>query len=98
MNNAIGTLGIAARARKIVTGDMLISSITKKKIKLVIISEEIGNNSRKKLIDKCTFYNVAYVFVKDIDLMNIAIGQANRMAIGISDEGFAQKLHTCLKG
>lgn len=97
MNDVQGILGLARRARKCATGDDVIKSIQRKRAKLVIIAQDCGENMRKKLIDKCTFYNVPYEFL-DADILNIALGTANRKSVAILDEGFAQKLHTCWKG
>ena len=97
MNSVVGTLGLARRARKCASGDDVIKSIQKQRAKLVIIAQDCGENMRKKIIDKCTFYHVPYVFL-DADTLNLALGTANRKSVAILDEGFAQKLHTCLKG
>ena len=97
MNDVQGLLGLAAKARKLSFGDSGMKDIRAKKAKLVIMSADIGENSHKKLVDKCTYYHVRYVYMDD-DKMNTAIGQRNRKFIVILDEGFAQKLHTCLKG
>lgn len=95
--SATGLLGLAMRARKCSSGDDVMKSIQKQKAKLVIISQECGDNTKKKLLDKCAFYHVPYVFMEN-DALNKAIGTLNRKAIAILDEGFAQKLHACLKG
>lgn len=97
MSDALGILGLAYRARKCATGDEVIKSIQKQRAALVIIAEDCGENMRKKLIDKCTFYEISYAFM-DGDEINRAIGTSNRKSIAILDKGFAQKLHTCLKG
>lgn len=97
MSNALGILGLAYRARKCATGDEVIKSIQKNRVRFVIIADDCGDNMRKKLIDKCTFYKVDYAFMES-DEMNRAMGTNNRKSVAILDKGFAQKLHTCLKG
>lgn len=97
MNDAIGVLGLSYRARKCVSGDEVIKSIQKKRAYFVIIAEDCGDNMRKKIIDKCTFYNIDYAFMPSEDI-NRAMGTNNRKSVAILDKGFAQKLHTCLKG
>lgn len=97
MLNASGLLGLAARSRLITTGETIYKQFRSNKIKLIILSAEIGDNSKKKLTDKCSFYHVPYVFMDD-DEMNQAIGSRNKKSVAILDEGFAEKLHTCLKG
>ncbi|MEG0314722.1 MAG: ribosomal L7Ae/L30e/S12e/Gadd45 family protein [Erysipelotrichaceae bacterium] len=98
MSSYEGMLGLACRARKVVSGDTLFKAILSNDVYLVIIAEDCGNNSRKKLVNKCDFYKVPYVFVEDSLKLNQAIGGYNVKAVGLKDEGFARKLHTCLKG
>ncbi len=97
MNNVIGILGLAARARKIATGEIVLKKIRSNQAYLLIVADDIGENGKKKLIDKCVYYHVPYVFMNVEDL-NIAIGDKNRKSVAILDRGFAQKLHACLKG
>ena len=97
MSNLNGLLGLARRARKIASGDSVLKSLQNKSAKLVLICEDTGNNTKKKLIDKCTYYEVPYGFI-DSTILNQAIGEYNKKAVSILDEGFAKKLQTCLKG
>lgn len=85
------------RSRKCVTGDKVLKSISQQDAKLIIISNACGDNAKKKLLDKCAYYNIPYVFMDDTEL-NEAIGTWNRKYIAILDDGFANKLHACLKG
>lgn len=93
-----GLLGLAARARKISCGEPVFAYIRNGQAKLVILSEDLGNNTRKKLIDKCTFYQVPYVFLESSDILSNALGYQNRKYAAVLDSGFAKKLATCLKG
>lgn len=89
----LNLLGLAFRARKIVTGEEnLISHIKKHQVKLVLIANDASDNTQKKLTDKCTFYDVPYRIVDDRTRLSAAIGKQGRVAVGIVDEGFAQKL------
>ncbi len=97
MSNLNGLLGLATRARKVASGDSVLKSLQNKSAKLVLICEDTGNNTKKKLIDKCTYYEVPYGFI-DSTILNQAIGEYNKKAVAILDEGFAKKLQTCLKG
>ena len=54
MNNFLSLLGLASRARKIVTGETLIKKIRTNAIYLVIIASDASDNTKKKFIDKCT--------------------------------------------
>lgn len=94
---ANGLLGLIQRSRRMVSGAEVIKGIQKRQVYLVVIAQECGENTRKKLMDKCTSYEVPYVFMEG-EAMNRAIGTQNRMAVAITDKGFAQKLHACWKG
>ena len=98
MNNAINLIGLACRARKIASGEMILNAVRNNSAKLVIIAEDASENTKKKLVDKCTFYKVDYVFIESSTILSHAIGKNNRMAIAINDSGFAEKIKSYLKG
>lgn len=90
-------LGLASRAKKIVTGDMLLPAIQSKSVALVLIASDASENTKKKYSDKCSYYGIDFYSIEDSETMNRAIGKNNRMTIGISDKGFAQKMLEYLK-
>lgn len=97
-NKAVNLLGLAMRARKIVSGDQLIPAIQNKSAKLVLLANDASDNTKKRIRDKCSFYERELIVVESSAQMNQAMGTANRMAVGIVDEGFAKSLRDCLKG
>ena len=98
MNNYLNTLGLAARARKIVTGETLITKIRSNEVEFVIIASDASDNTKKKITDKCTSYKVEYVIACTIDELSCAIGKKNRVALGIHDTGFAKILKEKIGG
>lgn len=98
MNNYLNTLGLAARARKIVTGETLITKIRSNEVEFVIIASDASDNTKKKITDKCTSYKVEYVIAYTIDELSSAIGKKNRVALGIQDTGFAKILKEKIGG
>ncbi|TDW26356.1 ribosomal protein L7Ae-like RNA K-turn-binding protein [Breznakia blatticola] len=92
MSNIYGTLGIANAARKLAYGETLIEKIRAKKCYLVLIAEDASDNTKKKIMDKCSFYNVKYDFVDSSALLSNAIGRANVKAVGVLDRGFANSM------
>lgn len=92
-----GSLGMAMRSRKLSLGDGVLENIRNKKARLVLISEEASDNTKKKLTDKCHYYQIEYAFIDD-NLLNESIGTSNRKAVAIMEEGFAKMIKTCLKG
>ncbi len=88
---------MAQRARKIQTGDTLIEGIRQKSVYLVLIAQDASSRSQKVIQDKCTTYKVDYVLWETKAVLSAAIGQVNRIAIGISDRGFAKSILESLK-
>ncbi|SES76248.1 Ribosomal protein L7Ae [Oceanobacillus limi] len=90
-------LGLAYRARKCSLGEeTIVKDIQKKRAKLVLIANDTGAQTHKKLTDKCNTYNVPYVIVDDRDTLSKAIGKSQRVAIAILDQGFATKIKSLL--
>lgn len=90
-------LGLANRARKIISGEELsLKEIRSGKAKLVILSADASANTAKKITDKCTYYQVPLRIVEDRYLLGCAIGKESRVVVAVLDEGFAKKLLTML--
>ena len=85
-------LGLAARARKLATGEQVLANIRSKQAKLVIIAQDASANTKKKYQDKCSFYEVPYCFAESSVDLSHAIGQSNRMVVAVLDSGFAAKI------
>ena len=92
------TLGLAVRAKCLVTGESVLVGIRNKSIKLVIIANDASENTKKRMINKYNYYQVEYILFSDSDSLSQAIGKSNRMAIGITEKGFANKLINSLRG
>ena len=91
-------LGLAARARKLSSGSTLIEDIRSKKVKFVIICEDASENTKKKISDKCRYYQIEYVTILDSNLLSSSIGKLNRVAVGILDKGFADSIKSKIGG
>lgn len=95
----LNILGLANAARKISTGETLLKKIRAKKISLVLIAANASDNTKKKITDKCHYYNIPYYIMdEDSDVLGNAIGKENRVAIGVADRGFAKKLIEIIGG
>ncbi len=97
MSNYLNIIGLAYRARKCATGEeTIINEVRNQKAKLVLMSNDISKGTRKKLTDKCSYFNVPYVEVDDRYTLGKALGKPERVAVAILDDGFAKKLLTLL--
>jgi ribosomal protein L7Ae-like RNA K-turn-binding protein len=86
-------LGMAARARMIITGEeLVIREVRNGSAHLVIVSEDASKNTMKKLTDKCLYYNVEKHVFGSRDDLGHAIGKESRVVLALTDAGFARKL------
>jgi ribosomal protein L7Ae-like RNA K-turn-binding protein len=96
-NGWMSILGIANRARKIISGEELsVKEIRSGKAKLVLLSADSSANTTKKITDKCKSYHVPLKIVENRFLLGNAIGKEARVVVAVLDDGFAKKLLTML--
>ncbi|KGR92037.1 50S ribosomal protein L7 [Ureibacillus massiliensis 4400831 = CIP 108448 = CCUG 49529] len=90
-------LGLAARARKIISGEeLVVKAIQTGNAKLILLASDASHNSTKKIQDKCTYYNVEYHVIGDRYQLGHATGKQARVALAIVDSGFAKKMSSLL--
>ena len=53
-------LGLAMRARKLATGESALKAVQSQQAHFVFIASDASDNTKKKYIDKCTYYQVDY--------------------------------------
>lgn len=94
----LNLLGLAMRAGKLVTGEELtLKDIRANKAKFVFVAQDASENTRKKIKDKISYYNVPVSELFSQFELSQAIGRP-RMVIGVTDAGFATKIKELLKG
>ncbi|UOQ47835.1 YlxQ family RNA-binding protein [Gracilibacillus caseinilyticus] len=98
MNKAyLNIIGLANRAGKCTFGEeLIVKEIQSRKARVVLIASDIGDQTRKKLTDKCMYYHIPFFFVDDRDTLSQAVGKSGRVAVSIHEQGFAKKLITLL--
>lgn len=92
MNRKIASyLGFARKAGKTMSGvNTCTFGIEKGKVELVVLAEDISENSKKKIMKEIRRNRVAYVTSGTVQELSQAIGQTGRSVIGICDKGFAE--------
>jgi ribosomal protein L7Ae-like RNA K-turn-binding protein len=81
------------RAGKLKSGEFaVLEAVRHNKAKLVIISEDASDNTKKMFSDKCSYYNVPVEFFGDKEELGHAIGKEVRTSLAITDDGFAQSI------
>lgn len=89
-------LGMARRAQQIVSGEStVLKAIQTQSVQFVFIAQDAGAATKKKFIDKCTFYHVRFDQTLSKIELSQAIGQS-RTVIGVTQSGFARKFEELL--
>lgn len=96
-SNYLNIIGLAYRARKCSLGeDTIVKDIQQKRAKLVLLANDTGPQTRKKIMNKCKTYDIPFRIVDDRQTLSHAIGKTQRVAIAILDAGFAAKIESLL--
>lgn len=96
-NKLAGYLGIAQRARKLLIGETAMKAIQSREAKIVLVAEDCSLNTQKKILDKCTTYQVEVIKVKHSADLSYAIGRGHIVLVAVCDEGFAKAIRDCFK-
>lgn len=91
-------LGLAMRARKLTTGESALKAVQSQQAHLVFIASDASDNTKKKYIDKCTYYHVDYCVAGTSEELSNSVGKINRMVIAVLDAGFAKSMKSKLGG
>ena len=99
----LSTLGLCARARKLVMGTpMVCEALRDKKHPVIAVLEasDTSANTHKKLSDKCGFYNVPlYRLAADTASLGRAVGKTGAVAaVGVTDANLYNALAKHLPG
>lgn len=92
MDAFLNFLGLAVRARKVISGtEITLNGIRSGEVKLVIMASDCSERTKKDLHNKASYYNVPVVDTIDSKAIISAIGK-DRKVMGITDLGFAKRL------
>ena len=93
----LSTLGLCARARKLVMGTPMVCEAMrdgKAPVIAVLEASDTSDNTHKKLSDKCAFYRVPlYRLTADTERLGRAVGKTGAVAaVGVTDESLYKAL------
>lgn len=92
-------LGLAMRSRNLVFGESnCLNAIKSSKAKLVFISSDASENTRKRLQDKCSFRNIHTSGVFDRYELGKIIGKDFSVCIAVTDKNFCNGILSELGG
>lgn len=102
---ALGLLGLAARARRLVIGTPLICTALQRAKKeqtplLVILASDCSENTKKRIQDRTAFYGVPLLpLPRTCAQLAHAVGKKEALvaAVGVTDQNLAAAIRAALK-
>ncbi len=96
----LGMLGLASRARKIITGTEIVTEKIKsgRAVEYVVIASDVSQNTLKKIVNCCEYYGIEYKqssFTQDE--ISHAVGKSCLVSsVAIVDSNFAGAIKNLL--
>ncbi|WP_339063242.1 YlxQ family RNA-binding protein [Tepidibacillus marianensis] len=98
IDKVLSFIGLAARARKTITGEeLVVKAIQDQRVHFVLLSTDASENMKKKITNKCEYYEIPYRILYSRDQLGLAIGKDSRVVIGITDFGFSKRLQELME-
>lgn len=97
-DKVLSYIGLATRAGKTASGEFMTEREVKSgRAALVIVAGDSSDNTKKKFLDMCEFYEIPIYIYADKDTLGHAMGKEFRASLAILDEGFATECMKLLK-
>ena len=102
ISRLLGSLGLCARARKLITGTPMVCEALKQKhtsVYLVLTASDNAENTAKRIADRCRFYNTRLVTLPlDGAALAHAVGKSGHVAaVAITDEQLCRLVQSNLE-
>lgn len=92
-DNVLRMIGMAMKAGSVVSGEFMTERAVKSgKACLVVIAQDVSENTRKKFRNKCEFYEVPLREYFTKEELGHSLGKEFRASLAVTDEGFAQAI------
>lgn len=86
-------LSLSAKAGMLLTGEETAEKLLQKgSAELVILAEDASNNTKKKFVNKCFFYEKPVRVFGEKALLSKCVGKTGRTVYVVTDSGFAKRL------
>ena len=98
-DKTLGYLGLAARSGNLFAGyNNCLAEIKNRKARLIIITRDVGEASRHRIIEKCGSGGIPYRIWGDAGELSRACGKADKGLFGVRDRGLAEALIKVIDG
>lgn len=99
LNKICGLLGFSARAGKVLFGtDSVIEAVEYNKVKLVIVTEDASEKTKKNIQFICNKNKVKCLIFGTKDELSHAIGKVNKVVFAVKDKNLANEIERIIIG
>jgi len=92
-------LSLSAKAGFLRTGEESAEKLLQNdEAKLVIVASDASDNTKKKFVNKCFFYQKPVRVFGERDEMSKCVGKSNRTVYVVTENGFASRLLALIDG
>ncbi len=92
-SRVLSLVGLATKAGRTVSGEFSTEKAVKTgEARLVIVSEEASDNTKKKFQNMCAYYKVPIYFYGTKDELGRAMGKEFRASLAVLDEGLGNAM------
>jgi len=94
MNRKLASLlSLCAKSGNLLTGEETAEKLLQRDAaELVIVAEDASDNTKKKFVNKCFFYEKPIRVFGERDVLSKCVGKSNRTIYVVTDPGFATRL------
>lgn len=94
VSNILGNIGLCRAAGGVTTGfDSILAEVRSKRAKLVIISSDASERTKKQLRDKCAYYSVKCVETEfSAEELGVSVGKPSAVAVSFNGRGCFNKI------
>ncbi len=92
-SRVLSLVGLATKAGRTVSGEFSTEKAVKTgEARLVIVSEEASDNTKKKFQNMCAYYKIPIYFYGTKDELGRAMGKEFRASLAVLDEGLGNAM------
>ena len=90
-------LGLMMKSRKLLSGSFMTERAVKDgSARLVIVSSDASDNTKKLFRNKCEFYEIPFYVFGNSENIGRAIGKEARVSLAVTDIGFTKSIQKLL--
>lgn len=98
-NKVLSLIGLATKAGRTKSGEFAVErSIQSHAARIVFVSDEASDASKKSFTDKCKFHKIPVVICFSKEELGKTCGKEMRTSVSIEDDGFASALLSMIGG